>query len=246
MLDTHLQSLLESFTVPATVKVILNEGLLCKDSVDICFKHKVESVVLDFNSGTLGVDFGASMIRTPYVTVSNDDFLFHPGWIEDVISLIEKYYPASASCSLVEPFFSNNPVVFFDNLGDTLQKAYRPFLENRAAGKYKLRQQISYTHPITVKTEDYFAVGGYSGGFNWDYWPGWSLDDAYCARLYKLHKGFRSISSANSFVYHLSSQSNKKLDPASKAKNNREVFQREFGVSIEEFRRNIGCFSLVE
>src|SRR5690606_8188795 len=110
MLDMHLTSLLESLGTQGTVKVVLNEGLYSKESIDVCFKHRVEFIVLGRNSGTLGVDFAASLVSTPYVCNANDDFLFHPGWVEDIVSLIEKYYPASASCSLVEPFYSGNPV----------------------------------------------------------------------------------------------------------------------------------------
>lgn len=244
MLDTCLQSLIDSFTVDASVKVVLNEA--DSESVDVCQKHKVEFVALNRNLGTLAVDCAASFSNAEYIVNTNDDMLFYKGWDANLIKIIEQNYPCSASCSLVEPYNSNNPVVFVDDLGKTLAEAKCAFEENCKAGKYSLAHKISYTHPIMVKSEDWFRVRGYSNSFDWDFWPGYGMDDYFPYRLWKVHDyRFRFIASGGDFVYHLGSATNNKLKPEDKSRSGWNAFITRTGMDIHQFRRAIKCFSII-
>lgn len=241
MLDQCLDSLKRSFSIDASVKVILNEA--DPISIDVCQAHDVEFVKLNSNYGTLAVDCASSMIKSEYVVNTNDDMLYYKGWDLDLINLIEEYYPASASCSLVEPFYSNNPVVYVDDLGKNLSEARVKFEFNCAENKYKLDRKLSYTHPIMVKSKDFFSVGGYSSFFDWDFWPGYGLDDYFPYRLWKLHNyNFKFVASDKSFVYHLASATNNKLKPEDKSRSGWNAFIARTGMTIHEFRARINCF----
>lgn len=244
MLNKCLESLKASFTVSASIKVVLNEA--DEESVNVCLKHNVEFVKLNSNLGTLAVDCASSLINSEYVVNTNDDMLFFKGWDSDLISIIEENYPCSASCSLVEPFYSSNPVVYVDDLGRDLDAAYESFIKNCQDNKYSLDRKISYTHPIMVRFSDFAAVNGYSNGLDMRYHPGYGLDDNFPWRLWKLYnEQFKFIASGKSFVYHLGSATNNKLAPDIKQRSGWNEFIQDAGFNIHEFRAKIKCFSLI-
>lgn len=247
LLALCIDSLRDSLTVDASIKVVLNEG--DKKSCEILCDHNIEFFRLDKNLGTLSVDFLINSLNSEYWCAINDDMYFVKGWDQNLISIIESFYPCSASTFYVEPIESGNFATVVDDLGPFTDPLTRQkFEDNYKAGKYKLKKKIvSYIHPIMVKTNDYFDVGGFSNGFDTRFFPGYGLDDHFCWRLWKKHNGnFRFISSDTHCVYHAVSLTGKKLSPEIKARSGQPPFYNDTGMTIGQFRDTIGVFSPVD
>lgn len=245
LLKNCINSIEKSAFVDYKIFVALNDG--DKESSELLIDKNIDFIRLNRNYGTLSVDFLSTFIRSEYWINVNDDMLFHAGWDKDLISIIESNGNCSASCHLVEPIGTNNPVVDIDNLGSISENAYYKFIENARSGKYiRPNNIISYTHPIMVKTSDYFKIGGYSDNFDMNWFPGYGLDDFFAYRLYKLYDwNFKCIASKKSCVYHGISQTNNKLDPQVKSRNNLDYFYYKTNMSIHDFRNKINIFSTI-
>jgi len=243
LLKSCINSIQKSASVDYKILVALNEG--DKDSCQFLLENNINFIRLGENYGTLSVDFLSNLARSEYWININDDMLFHEGWDNDLISIIESNGNCSASCHLVEPIGTDNPVVDIDNLGPICESTYSQFIYNVKSGKYiRPNNIISYTHPIMIRTSDYFKIGGYSDHFDMNWFPGYGLDDFFAYRLYKTYDwNFKCITSKNSCVYHGISQTNNKLDPAIKSKNNLDYFYYKTNMSIHQFRNKINIFS---
>jgi len=231
MLKATVESLEGSFETNAKITVALNEG--DTKSQKYLTEKKIEFVNLPNNRGTQAVDYVFPFIEGDYVCNVNDDMLFVKGWDKELIEIIEKNYPASSSCFLVEPQSTGNPVVVVD---DEMEKSfikdnpddedYRKscfvspktrelFEEKFRRGAYKLpHKMVNYTHPIMTRTSDFFEIGGYSANFDFGWWPGYGLDDNFALRLALRHNesgGFRFIVSDKYPVYHAMSLTNAKI-----------------------------------
>jgi hypothetical protein len=233
-------SLKKSFTVDAQIIVVLNEG--DKESAGFLCDENIPFIKLDQNFGTLAVDYAAHLIQSEYYVNANDDMLFHRGWDSDLIQIIEENYPASASCARVEPVSVGEYGVLIDDLG-AFEEAYEPFIRNYTRGKYKIAPYISHYHPIMVKTQDYFKVGGYSDKFDWNWFPGYALDDYFAWRLWKLHDcKYKPITSGNSFVYHGLSRTMIRLPDEIRRRDVWSYFLKKTGMTTEEFKARLGGY----
>jgi GT2 family glycosyltransferase len=224
------------------IVVVLNES--DDRSCDLLKKNQISYVSLPENRGVLAIDYLKPFIENSrYFLNTNDDMFFHGDFLNNLIYLVDQNYPASASCGLVENFFSNNPPVFVDeSLQGYSQETLDLFYKKYDEGKYYLDSPISsYNHPILVKSEDFLRVGGYSGNWDADFLSGYARDDMFAYKLAELHNfNFKFICSNTSFVYHLSSETMKKLDSNYRACNhNGDVFHRKTGVSMLEFKKRI-------
>jgi GT2 family glycosyltransferase len=244
-LDVFLTKMKESLSVDAEIILILNEVHL-DDSYNIARKHGVKIIASDKNYGTQAVDLAMPILNSKYVSNVNTDMIFHKGWDLDILNIIEKNYPCTASCSLVEPEDTGNPVVIYDDLGPFSFESADLFLEKVRKNHYIFNDMVSYNHPITVLTEDFIKTNGYSNGFDEAFWPGYGNDDVWPYRLLKLNPDYKFISSGMSFVYHAISGTMKKLDPSAKARNGWNSFIRECGMDIHSFKRQIGSFKKIE
>jgi GT2 family glycosyltransferase len=223
------------------IAVVLNEA--DADSVNLLYSNKIPFVFNPENSGPLAIDFLKGFIEnSSYFLNSNDDMLFHPGFVEDLISIIDTNYPATASCGLVENFFSNNPcVVVDDTLKDMSTETYQLFINNHSNKKYN-RQYITYgyNHPIMCRSQDLLDVGGYSGLWDPNFLSGYSRDDMFPYELWKKsNKQYKFLVSKESSVFHFSSFTNRKLPMEYRQKNhNQDKFANITGMSLQDFRYN--------
>jgi len=247
LLKSCIKSIEDNTDSDFSIVVTLNEA--DKESIDFLYENKTSFIVLYHNYGVPAVDCSLPFAHNhQYVLNTNDDMLFHKGWDKDLINIIKNNYPCSASCALVEPYGTNNPIVTVDNLGEVSElNTYKKFIENVKNNKYlKEDKIIGYSHPIMVTREDYLNVNGYSDNIDMGWYPGYGLDDYFAYRLWKKHKEkFKFIISNKSYVYHGISQTNKKLDYISKRRSGREYFTHKTGLTIEEFRDKINIFSKV-
>jgi glycosyltransferase involved in cell wall biosynthesis len=244
LLRVCVPSLQTSAKVPLQIIVILNEA--DPESIQVCKELGVEFISFKENIGTGAVDLAIPMIRYPYVLNCNSDMGFAEGWDLDLLEIINKFYPCSASCSLVEPVDTGNPVVISDNIGPFVPETIEKFRQYCKEGKYKGQYRISYTHPILMKTED-FVRTGYSDGFNPKFIPGYSLDDLMPFKLWKHHnERAYPIASGRSFVYHGISMTNNKLTPSIKAQSGWDEFVKITGMNVHQFRQKIHCFSEIK
>ena len=230
------------------IAVVLNEADC--ESIKYLLSLKIPFVALPENRGVLAIDYLLPFVEnSEYFVDTNDDMIFHKGFAEDLISIIEKNYPCSASCTMVENFFSNNPCVCDDDsLGDFYDEdSQRRFQENIKAGKYiRDKKIVSFTHPICVKSSDYLRVGGYSGGWDMDFFSGYGRDDMFPYMLSSLHKGnFKFIQSNRSFVFHASSATMGRMSEELKNQDGWGKFEEKTGVTVPEFRQSINLFSAI-
>jgi hypothetical protein len=173
--------------------------------------------------------------------------VFSKGFAEDLIQIIENHYPCSASCSLVENFGSNNGCVYVDTSLENIyeEETLNKFLNFSKLGKYKRDYHIiSYNHPICVKSSDFLEIGGYSGDWDMDFASGYARDDMFAYNLLSIHNGnFKFIASKNSWVFHASSASMKRLPNEIRFQHNQDTFIQKTGNSINALRNFIGIFS---
>ena len=221
------------------IAVVLNEG--DDQSISYLKQHNIPFVYNPENSGPLAIDFLKGYIeRSEYFMNSNDDMIFHPGFVEDLINIIESFYPATASCGLIENFNSGNPAVVVDTDLKTFdEETIKLFFTRYMEGQYS-RSDLTYeyNHPIMCRSQDLLNVGGYSGNWNEDFLSGYGRDDAFPYQLWKNSGGkYKFIMSKKSVVFHLSSFTNKKLPMEYRIQNhNQDKFAELFGMSLQEFR----------
>jgi hypothetical protein len=243
LLSWCVDSLLHSIDLSQDrIAVVLNEG--DEQSISYLHKNKIPFIYNPENSGPLAIDFLKGYIeRSEYFINSNDDMIFHPGFVEDLISIIESNYPATASCGLVENFNSNNPAVIVNtDLSTFDENSVKLFFTRYMEGRY-LRPQLTfgYGHPIMCKSQDLLNVGGYSGNWDMDFLSGYGRDDAFPYLLWKNSGGkYKFIMSDKSVVFHLSSFTNKKLPTEYRQQNhNQDKFSKLSNMSLYEFRNKI-------
>lgn len=224
------------------IAVVLNEG--DQQSMSYLAERGIPFVYNPENSGPLAIDFLKGYIeRSEYFVNSNDDMIYFPGFVDDLISIIDSHYPATASCGLVENFYSGNPAVVVDTDLETFdEKTVKLFLSRYQEGKY-VRPYLTYgySHPIMCKSQDLLSVGGYSGNWNSDFLSGYGRDDAFPYTLWKhSSQKYKFIVSDKSSVFHLSSFTNKKLPMEYRKHNhNQDKFALLSGISLGDFRQNI-------
>lgn len=239
LLKITVDSLLECMDLSKDgIAVVLNEADI--ESIKYLLDLKIPFVAVPENRGELAIDYLLPFAQNAeYFMNSNDDMVFCGNFADDLIEIIEKHYPCSASCRLVESFNSNNVSVTVDtSLKDFYSEESRNLFKEKAkSGTYDTQHKLqAYCHPIMVKCSDLFKVGGYSGNWDMDFFSGYGRDDMFPYLLYKLHNNnFRFVTSKKSHVYHASSATNKKK-PKNRRSSNEEVFLEKTGMSIPQFR----------
>lgn len=224
------------------IAVVLNEG--DKRSIEYLHDRNIPFVFNPENSGPLAIDFLKGYIeRSEYFLNSNDDMIFHPGFMDDLTSIISTHYPATASCGLVENFDSRNPAVVVDTDLKTLNlNTLSLFLSKYKEGKYnRTNQTYGYNHPILCKSQDLLGVGGYSGNWDMNFLSGYGRDDMFPYSLWKKsNQKYKFIVSDKSTVFHLSSYTLKKLPIKYRQQNhNQDKFAALTGMSLSDFRHRV-------
>lgn len=231
------------------IAVVLNQSDL--ESIEFLHSLNIPFVSIPENRGVLAIDYLIPFIQnSEYFLNTNDDMVFHSGFGNDLISIIKKHYPCSASCSLVENFGSGNGCVYVDSSLKSIfeKETIENFLNFSASGKYKRANHIvSYNHPICVKSIDFLKIGGYSGNWDMDFFSGYGRDDMFAYNLLSLHNGnFKFIASKDSWVFHSSSASMKRLPDEIRRQHNQDTFFTKTGYHIQQLRSFIKIFSEVE
>lgn len=226
-----------------SIAVVLNESDL--ESMAYLRSNNIPFVAHPFNEGVLAIDYLKPFIQHhEYFMNTNDDMFFSKNFADDIISIIEKYYPCTASCKLVENFNSNNPCVIVDPSIENIYKLNRQLFEDRCFlyRGLNLPKMVAYCHPICCKTTDLLMIGGYSNNWKDGYENGYGRDDAFAAQLVQLNKDYKFIQSEKSFVFHQSSETMRRLTPEQRANSNQDSFLKDFGVTINQFKESIHCF----
>lgn len=226
------------------IAVVLNEG--DPESISFLSDLKIPFVYNPENSGPLAIDFLKPYIeRSEYFVNSNDDMIYHNNFVDDLISIIDSNYPATASCGLVENFDSKNPCVIVDSsLVNFEDDTIRSFLENAKQGKYTRKNKVyGYSHPIMCKSSDLLSIGGYSGNWDTTFISGFVRDDLFPYILWiKSQQKYKFIISDKSTVFHLSSYTNNKLPSGyreTNCSNGNKKFKQLTGIEVTDFRKQI-------
>ena len=213
-----------------------------KESIDICYENGVDFFVSNINYGTISVDFLLSKVcKSEFVMMINDDMVLSDGFDITTKEILSEN-ATSCSATLIEPENTNNPIVICDNLGDFVgskKKLDQRILEK----KYTTSPKVGWNHPISVRSKDYLAIGGYSNNLDTRWAPlCYSLDPHFAWRLWMLYeKKFNFHISPNIFAYHGISLTNKKI-PRSihEADRGEQNFFHDTGFSVSQFKRIIG------
>jgi len=224
------------------IAVVLNQG--DKKSIEYLYDRNIPFIFNPENSGPLAIDFLKGYIeRSEYFLNSNDDMIFHPGFMDDLVNIVQTHYPATSSCGLVENFDSGNPAVVVDNkLKELNVDTAKLFLSKQREGEYKRQfKTYGYNHPILCKSQDLLDVGGYSGNWDMNFLSGYGRDDMFPYVLWKKSdEKYKFIVSDQSIVFHLSSYTNKKLPfDYRKQNHNQDKFATLTGMSLNDFRNNV-------
>ncbi len=243
LLEKCINSLLLSIDLSIDgIAVVLNEADI--ESINFLLKLKIPFICLPENRGVLAIDYLKPFIEnSEYFINSNDDMLFHKGFLEDLLEIMENNYPCSASCRLVENSDSMFPFVIIDKDLKNIysEETFNSFIKNVENNKYKCPHKIiGWMHPICVKSEDFLKIGGYSGNWDMSFYSGYSRDDMYAYELWMLHnKKFKHIYSDKSFVFHASSATMKRLPFETRSNDNSNLFQIRTCMSISDFRNKV-------
>lgn len=231
------------------IAVVLNQA--DEESIKFLLEKNIPFVGLPENRGVLAIDYLKPFVEnSEYFMNTNDDMIFHKGFVDDILDIMVKYEPCSASCRLIENFYSGNPVVVVDTelrniySDETIEK----FTLRAESGVYDVEDLIiGWMHPICVKSSDFLAVGGYSGNWDMDFVSGYARDDMFAVLLSGLYqsqgKYFRHIGSNKSFVFHASSETMKRLPNQIRCQDNNGLFQQRTGYTIPQFREAVQAFA---
>ncbi|MEY4573284.1 MAG: hypothetical protein RLZ10_2568, partial [Bacteroidota bacterium] len=229
LLKKCIESLIDTLDLSKDgVAVVLNEA--DQESMSFLKSLNISFVAHSDNRGAIAIDYLKPFVEnSEYFMNVNDDMFFSKGFSEDIISIIQKYYPATASCRLIENFNSGNPVVIVDPSIDSIYNLNRDVFEKRCEiyRFMKLDKMISYNHPIACISKDFLKIGGYTANWREGYESGYARDDAFAVELLNLNSSYKFICSNNSFSFHQSSETNKRL-PGELRRSNEDSFQRDY------------------
>ena len=237
LLKVSIPSLLKSTKSKYEIIVILNEA--DPESIMYLDELKIKHINLEDNIGPSAVDYAIPYIKEnnfQYIANVNSDMIFSDNWDIKLIELLEKNYPCSTSCCLIEAI--NGGQQIYDVYDFFKEDSHDRFNESVLNGKYKTNIETSYNHPIMCKTIDFLNVNGYSENLDqsWIDLKGRTLDDYFAYRLLKLHNdNFKFLKSNEAFVYHGESLNYKKFNLSRGDSNTANVFLTKTGISIKEF-----------
>lgn len=255
LLKATVDSLCESLDLSKDgIAVTLNQS--DSESIEYLLNLKIPFVSLPENRGVLAIDYLKPFAEnSEFFMNSNDDMIFHEGFAEEVLSIMENHYPCSVSVTCLENFNSNNPCVVVDEelLDFNDVKFQELFKEKANKGLYKRDSMISsFSHPICVKSSDFIKTGGYSGYWDMDFFTGYARDCMFPYELLQIHGGnFKFIQTKKSCVFHASGATMAKLkeefDPKEwERQNGHEAFRKRTGMYPDEFQRTINLFSTIQ
>ena len=227
------------------IAVVLNQA--DEESIKFLLEKNIPFICLPENRGVLAIDYLIPFIQNcKYFLNTNDDMIFHKGFVEEIIPVMENNRPCSVSLGLVENFHSGNACVVVDEeLTDFYSEEIINLFLNKAENKiYKTPYNIvSYNHPICTTASDYLKIGGYSGNWDINFISGYGRDDMFAFLLACLHSNFKFIGLNKSHVFHASSASMKRLPDHIRQQHNQDLFHQKTGYTLQEFREKIQIFA---
>ena len=228
------------------VCVVLNDG--DEESCDFLVDNKVNFVRVSDNEGPLAIDYLKPFVeKSEYFLNTNDDMYLSNNYADDLIRVIDKYYPTTASVRMVERTAPDLNYVAETTINSILEILKEDFVVKcegyRDTGPVL---RVGYNHPICVKSLDFIKVGGYSGLWRPGFESGYARDDAFPMMLKNIvSSDYNFIVSDNSFCYHDISVSMNRLPPHIKSKSNQDSLVRDFGMNSSGIKRLIKYGSIV-
>lgn len=201
--------------------------------------RKTNYTISDTNLGFCGVNNALKRAMYPYCMIVNTDMYMLPGWDLAILNQIQQFKKQKVdrftiSSCLIEPT-GNNPEYDIFYAGHDAQT----FDEQKLLGYFSSVQPkkintTQYSHPILIPKFMLEEVNY----LDESYFPGWAVDHDLPMSLYK--KGCRDfVMLGNSRVFHFSSKTFKKLPDDIKNKSGQDIFERKWGMSVEEFRKRL-------
>jgi GT2 family glycosyltransferase len=212
-----------------------NTALYCK-SENILFSRSPN------NLGFTGVNTALRAAAFEYTVIMNTDMYVLPDWDTAIVNQINKFKEQgidkfTISSCLIEPV-GNNPEYTIFNSGHSSGTFHEVlllgnFLKSREAWKKPNTNQ--YSHPILLPTKMLREMNY----LDEEYFPGWAVDHDLAASAYKA--GCRNfVMLGDSRVYHFSSKTFQKLPNEIRNQHGQDIFQRKWGMTVDEFRKRLG------
>jgi glycosyltransferase involved in cell wall biosynthesis len=196
-------------------------------------------VLKDKNEGFCGVNWALKLAKHPYCMIVNTDMYMLPGWDFAIMHQIntfkrEKIDRFTISSCLIEPVGNNPEYDIFYAGHDAQTFDEKKLLQYFSTAQPKKANTTQYSHPILMPKFMLEEVNY----LDLEYFPGWSVDHDMPMSFYQ--KGCRNfIMLGNSRVFHFSSKTFTKLPAEIKNKHGQDIFERKWGISVDEFRNKL-------
>lgn len=227
-LQLCIRGIREHSTFPHQIIVIINEGT--DGTADwVTSQTDLSYIYSPTNLGIcVGLNEGAKLAETNYLTYMNDDMFPLPGWDAVLFEEIQRVgHPKFfLSSTMIEPFDTGNACVIVNNTGDS----YDTFNEAEL-----LKQLVSFHHedwygatwpPNVIHKSMWEKVGGMSVEFS----PGMYSDPDLSMKLWKsgvrYYKGM-----GKSLVYHFGTKSTGRI----KQNKGKKTFIKKWSMSPRDF-----------
>jgi len=193
------------------------------------------------NEGNSSLNHAVKQAKFQYIFVPNADHFVLPNWDISLLKEIDSFKSQGIDKFLIalrniEPSYTN-PEFAHCNCGYTAetfneQKLLKFYLNEMP--EYNFVDTIQYSYPHLLSKSMWDDIGGFSP----EYYPGWSIDVDFCAKLYV--NGCRNFKLlAKPFVYHFINGSYRTRTKEENSRNGWDIFQKKWGMSVEEFRERL-------
>lgn len=193
------------------------------------------------NEGNPALNYAVKNAKYEHIFLPNPDTYILPGWDFSFLKQINKFksqkidkFMMSFCC--IEPLGANPEYVinYCGHTPDTFDEKKLLDFCSTDLHKYVKQDTIQYSFPNCMPKKLWEECGG----MDFEYWPGWTCDVDLAARIYKV--GCRNfILLAQPKAYHFINGTYKKMTKEDNAKNGWDIFQRKWGMSVEQFRNRM-------
>lgn len=196
-------------TVPDIPIVLVSNGIGYK-YIPTSWNKNLVRINIEDQGQCKAVNAAVATVKTEYIMVTNDDMIFPPGWLEDLLdfssyhdSLATDFKINCVSPQLVEP--NNGAPTFIKYFcggagGDFDRDKFYDYVENRSLSNNIVRRGFNF--PLLIKKEVFDIVGGYD--IKYDPWGASSDTDLQC----KIElSGIKTYQNTKCNVYHFSQTS---------------------------------------